>query len=218
MAHSILQYPELEERVEALQQFIIIAKVHNTRNYYLYIEVQLQLVTMVTLVHCVDCVGVMEVELHSLPDFILDNHLILLFSAINTGHGSAANVNSQQSDLHSSLSTFLSFLPSLSLPPLPSSTPLLPPQHCMDFRNYSSVMAIVAGLGSSPIRRLHRTWEGVSKQHMGLYKHMDAILDTRVGGNSERSVQLSYHSRHATYSQAHKTLFPRCTVFGRSSA
>ena len=48
VAHSILQYPELEERVEALQQFIIIAKVHNTRNHYLYIEVQLQLVTMVT--------------------------------------------------------------------------------------------------------------------------------------------------------------------------
>lgn len=162
----------------------------------------------------------MEVELHTLPDVILDNHLILHFSAINTGHGSATNVNSQRSDLHSSLSppSFPSSPHSLSsllsLPPIPSSTPLLPPQHCMDFRNYSSVMAIVAGLGSSPIRRLHRTWEGVSKQHMELYKHMDAILDTRVGGNSRWSVQLGYHSRHATYSQAHKTLFPRCTVFG----
>lgn len=50
---------------------------------------------MVTLVDCVDRVGVMEVELHSLPDFIPDNQLILHFSAINTGHGSAANVNSQ---------------------------------------------------------------------------------------------------------------------------
>ena len=50
----------------------------------------------------------------------------------------------------------------------------------MDFRNYSSVMAIVAGLGSSPIRRLRKTWEGISKQHMELYRSIDTIMDTRV--------------------------------------
>ena len=106
-----------------------------------------------------------------------------------------------------------SFL-SLSLLPLPSSTPLLCPQHCMDFRNYSSVMAIVAGLGSSPIRRLHRTWEGVSKQHMELYKHMDAILDTRVGGNSGRSV----HSVITPNMQLIPRLIKRCFLGVQSLA
>ena len=39
---------------------------------------------------------------------------------------------------------------------------------------------IVAGLGSAPIRRLHKTWEGVSKQHVDYYKQMDTLLDSRV--------------------------------------
>lgn len=50
----------------------------------------------------------------------------------------------------------------------------------MDIRNYSSVMAVVAGLGSSPIRRLRKTWDGISKHHMELYRNMDTIMDTRV--------------------------------------
>ena len=66
----------------------------------------------------------------------------------------------------------------------------------MDFRNYSSVMAIVAGLGSSPIRRLRKTWEGISKQHMELYRNIDTIMDTRVRkGISEetgRSLRLTF--------------------------
>ena len=46
-------------------------------------------------------------------------------------------------------------------------------------------MAIVmAGLGSAPIRRLHRTWEGVSKIHMEMFKQMDTILESKVGGAS----------------------------------
>ena len=56
-------------------------------------------------------------------------------------------------------------------------------QHCLDLRNYSTMMAIVmAGLGSAPIRRLHRTWEGVSKVHIEMFKQMDTILESKVGG------------------------------------
>ena len=44
------------------------------------------------------------------------------------------------------------------------------------------MMAIImAGLGSAPIRRLHRTWEGVSKVHMEMFKQMDTILESKVG-------------------------------------
>lgn len=47
--------------------------------------------------------------------------------------------------------------------------------------NTSSVMAIVvAGLGSSPIRRLAATWEMVPKADMELFKRMDSILEERV--------------------------------------
>lgn len=56
----------------------------------------------------------------------------------------------------------------------------------MDIRNYSSVLAIVAGLGSSPIRRLRKTWEAISKHHMELYKNMDTIMDTRVRKGKEK--------------------------------
>jgi hypothetical protein len=53
-------------------------------------------------------------------------------------------------------------------------------KHCLDLRNYSSMMAIImAGLGSAPIRRLHRTWEGVSKVHMEMFKQMDTILESK---------------------------------------
>lgn len=52
-------------------------------------------------------------------------------------------------------------------------------KHCLDCHNYSSVMAIIfAGLGCTPIRRLNRTWEGVSKTHLELFREMDAILQT----------------------------------------
>lgn len=68
-----------------------------------------------------------------------------------------------------------------SLPPSlsPSTHPLL--QHCFDFGNYSSVMAIVvAGLGSAPVRRLHSSWSQVPKADMELFKEMDTLLDSRV--------------------------------------
>ncbi|KAL5502445.1 hypothetical protein EMCRGX_G009220 [Ephydatia muelleri] len=52
-------------------------------------------------------------------------------------------------------------------------------KQCLEFNNYSSVMAVVvAGLGSAPIRRLHKTWEGVSKYHVDLFKEMDLLLDS----------------------------------------
>ncbi|KAL5502430.1 hypothetical protein EMCRGX_G009201 [Ephydatia muelleri] len=36
-------------------------------------------------------------------------------------------------------------------------------KQCLEFNNYSSVMAVVvAGLGSAPIRRLHKTWEDLT--------------------------------------------------------
>eukprot|EP00731_Ephydatia_muelleri_P015580 Em0009g4a len=52
-------------------------------------------------------------------------------------------------------------------------------KQCLEFNNYSSVMAVVvAGLGSAPIRRLHKTWEGVSKYHVDLFKEMDLLQGT----------------------------------------
>ena len=41
-------------------------------------------------------------------------------------------------------------------------------------------MAMMAGLGSASIRRLHRTWEAVGKPFDELYKEMDAILESKV--------------------------------------
>jgi hypothetical protein len=53
-------------------------------------------------------------------------------------------------------------------------------KHCLDLRNYSTMMSIVmAGLGSAPIRRLQRTWDGVSKIHMEMFKQMDTILESK---------------------------------------
>eukprot|EP00731_Ephydatia_muelleri_P006237 Em0003g485a len=58
-------------------------------------------------------------------------------------------------------------------------------KQCLEFNNYSSVMAVVvAGLGSAPIRRLHKTWEGVSKYHVDLFKEMDLLLES--GNNYKR--------------------------------
>ncbi|KAL5502434.1 hypothetical protein EMCRGX_G009205 [Ephydatia muelleri] len=58
-------------------------------------------------------------------------------------------------------------------------------KQCLEFNNYSSIMAVVvAGLGSAPIRRLHKTWEGVSKYHVDLFKEMDLLLES--GNNYKR--------------------------------
>lgn len=65
------------------------------------------------------------------------------------------------------------------------------PQHCLDLGNISSMMAIVvAGLGSSPIRRLATTWEMVPKSDMELFKHMDSILEERVGWSAGTTLHL----------------------------
>lgn len=54
-------------------------------------------------------------------------------------------------------------------------------QHCLEMRNYSSMMAIVvAGLGSAPIRRLHQSWAGVQKERKDLFKEIDTLLDSKV--------------------------------------
>ncbi len=39
---------------------------------------------------------------------------------------------------------------------------------------------VVAGLGSSPIRRLQASWDLVSKTDMELFKYMDSILEEKV--------------------------------------
>ncbi len=47
---------------------------------------------------------------------------------------------------------------------------------------------VVAGLGSSPIRRLAATWEMVPKADIELFKQMDSLLEERVSMYKDRNV------------------------------
>ncbi|KAL5502459.1 hypothetical protein EMCRGX_G009237 [Ephydatia muelleri] len=82
-------------------------------------------------------------------------------------------------------------------------------KQCLEFNNYSSVMAVVvAGLGSAPIRRLHKTWEGVSKYHVDLFKEVDLLLESGdltfiCDGNPDylRGGLINVHKRRQVYSK-----------------
>jgi hypothetical protein len=53
--------------------------------------------------------------------------------------------------------------------------------------NYSSMVAIVSGLNSPPIRRLKRSWEQVNARHMAQLGTCEMTIDSGKNFNNYRS-------------------------------
>jgi son of sevenless-like protein len=61
------------------------------------------------------------------------------------------------------------------------------PQRCRSMHNYSSMVAIVSGLNSPPIRRLKRSWEQVNARHMAQLSACEMTIDSGKNFNNYRS-------------------------------
>lgn len=53
-----------------------------------------------------------------------------------------------------------------------------PSQHCRSINNFSTMAAIMAGLNSTPIRRLQRTRSLLSAKTMAAFDDLDKTLDS----------------------------------------
>mmetsp|Transcript_7946 Transcript_7946/g.33428 ORF Transcript_7946/g.33428 Transcript_7946/m.33428 type:complete len:1282 (+) Transcript_7946:71-3916(+) len=69
---------------------------------------------------------------------------------------------------------------------------------CKELQNYNAVMAITGALGSSPISRLHNTWEEVGKSHSKKLSQLTTMM-------------ITHNSRE--YRQALATATPPCVPF-----
>jgi len=58
---------------------------------------------------------------------------------------------------------------------------------CRSLHNYSSMVAIVSGLNSPPIRRLKRSWEQVSSRHMSWLNVCEMTIDSGKNFTNYRS-------------------------------
>ncbi|KAG1743304.1 ras guanine nucleotide exchange factor domain-containing protein [Suillus paluster] len=58
---------------------------------------------------------------------------------------------------------------------------------CRSMHNYSSMVAIVSGLNSPPIRRLKRSWEQVNARHMAQLGTCEMTIDSGKNFNNYRS-------------------------------
>ncbi|KAI6005367.1 ras guanine nucleotide exchange factor domain-containing protein [Pisolithus marmoratus] len=58
---------------------------------------------------------------------------------------------------------------------------------CRSLHNYSSMVAIVSGLNSPPIRRLKRSWEQVNSRHMTQLNNCEMTIDSGKNFNNYRS-------------------------------
>ncbi|KAH7885094.1 ras guanine nucleotide exchange factor domain-containing protein [Phlebopus sp. FC_14] len=58
---------------------------------------------------------------------------------------------------------------------------------CRSLHNYSSMVAIVSGLNSPPIRRLKRSWEQVNSRHMSQLNACEMTIDSGKNFNNYRS-------------------------------
>lgn len=58
---------------------------------------------------------------------------------------------------------------------------------CRNLHNYSSMVAIVSGLNSPPIRRLKRSWEQVNSRHLSQLNNCEMTIDSGKNFNNYRS-------------------------------
>ncbi|KAI0316803.1 ras guanine nucleotide exchange factor domain-containing protein [Amylostereum chailletii] len=59
---------------------------------------------------------------------------------------------------------------------------------CRELRNFSSMIAIVSGLNSPPIRRLKRTWEQISQKFMSMLGNCEMTIDSGKNFNNYRQL------------------------------
>ncbi|KIJ17931.1 hypothetical protein PAXINDRAFT_175648 [Paxillus involutus ATCC 200175] len=64
---------------------------------------------------------------------------------------------------------------------------ILVAERCRDLHNYSSMVAIVSGLNSPPIRRLKRSWEQVHSRQMAQLNACELTIDSGKNFNNYRS-------------------------------
>ncbi|KAJ3888721.1 ras guanine nucleotide exchange factor domain-containing protein [Lentinula edodes] len=68
---------------------------------------------------------------------------------------------------------------------------ILVADRCRTLNNFSTMIAIVSGLNTPPIRRLKRTWELVSQRHMAQFGACEVTLDSNRNFNKYRSMLAS---------------------------
>lgn len=51
-------------------------------------------------------------------------------------------------------------------------------EHCLELRNYNTLMEIVSGLSSAPIGRLKQTWEGVPAKYHNRFHDLESTTST----------------------------------------
>lgn len=61
-------------------------------------------------------------------------------------------------------------------------------QRCRMLQNFSSMVAIISGLNTPPIRRLKRTWEQVNGKFMQQLTQCESTIDTNKNFNNYRSL------------------------------
>ncbi|THV03833.1 ras GEF [Dendrothele bispora CBS 962.96] len=59
---------------------------------------------------------------------------------------------------------------------------------CRTLNNFSTMIAIISGLNTPPIRRLKRTWEQVSQRHIAQFHACEVTLDSNRNFNKYRSM------------------------------
>ncbi|KZV68790.1 ras GEF [Peniophora sp. CONT] len=59
---------------------------------------------------------------------------------------------------------------------------------CRDLRNFSSMIAIVSGLNSPPVRRLKRTWDQISQKFAGMLSACEMTIDSGKNFNNYRQL------------------------------
>lgn len=60
-------------------------------------------------------------------------------------------------------------------------------QRCRGIHNYSSMVAIISGLNSPPIRRLKRTWEQVNTRFMSQLGACEMTIDSNKNFTNYRT-------------------------------
>ncbi|KAJ3793863.1 ras guanine nucleotide exchange factor domain-containing protein, partial [Lentinula aff. detonsa] len=68
---------------------------------------------------------------------------------------------------------------------------ILVADRCRTLNNFSSMIAIISGLNTPPIRRLKRTWELVSQRHMAQFGACEVTLDSKRNFNKYRMMLAS---------------------------